>query len=229
MKERSILFFAQMVQAILHGHKGQTRRIIKPQPAVTETWLREQGAWQDGHSLSDQVNEAWQYGFIDVKCPYGEVGDQLWVKETHYQYGHWEPVDTKRTRTGRQKWKFVPDLQEFIFDAPENYRKGRHHKDPATPAWHKRSSLFMPRHAARIFLEITDIRVQNLQGISEEDAILEGISRTQDDCAYHLEDQTFRSTTARRCFAHLFEHINGDGTWEQNPFVWAISFKRVKQ
>jgi len=80
MRERPILFSSPMVRAIVEGRKTQTRRIMKPQPMVTEARLRELGAWIEGASLGEHVNGAWQNGFIDAVCPYGQLGDRLWVR-----------------------------------------------------------------------------------------------------------------------------------------------------
>lgn len=84
MKERPILFNGEMVQAILEGRKTQTRRVIDPQPKVTKEFLRKNGAWVDGLTLSQHVDQAWQDGFIREDCPYGSQGDRLLVQESFW-------------------------------------------------------------------------------------------------------------------------------------------------
>ena len=187
MKERPILFSAPMVRALLAGTKTQTRRVLglpslRPSttPGYDWTWRGQapirsvaqqarhpRGCWQD-------VSHA---ELLDL-CPYGAPGDRLWVRETHYRFGHWVPVTGKRerTRTGRQRWAFVADSDELRFDRPEGeVRGGRHHHDPSTPAWHVRLARFMPRWASRLTFEITSVRVECVQSISEEDARAEGV------------------------------------------------------
>jgi hypothetical protein len=161
------------------------------------------------------------------------------VKEEHYRFGHWEPVPGVRTKTGRMKWRFVSDCDKVLYEPPAEYRKGRHHKDPATPAWHKRLARFMPRWASRLTLEITEVRVQRLQEISEEDAKAEGI-RTDilPACGDHPDllcyvsepDDNHAYRYAREAFAKTWDVINGKCpgcSWEANPFVWVIGFRRI--
>lgn len=220
MKERPILFSGPMVRAILDGTKTQTRRIVKPQPQFMQLQgaahflLPKQRAWE---SLGLNNWHRW----VQALCPYGQPGDRLWVRESYFQFGHWEPVDGKRTKGGRQKWAFIPDRSEIVFCEPghTNVRKGRHHKDPATPAWHKRLGRFMPRAASRITLEITGVRVERLQDISGPDCWAEGIANAG------WCPEKYGSVT--ECYRTLWESINGPGSWAANPYVWAITFRRL--
>ena len=231
IKEGPILFCGSMVRAIDENRKRKTRRFVKTiQGEMVPSNVRVfQETTPDG-KLNWFADWPHQYGQKRILiCPYGQVGDFLWVKETHYRYGHWETVPGTKTKSGRMKWEFVPDSAEILYVEPPEFRKSRRqYDDSAIPAWYKRPSLFMPRSASRFDLEITAIGIQRLQEINEEDAISEGISRTPDDCAYHLEDDLYRATTARMCFANLFEHLNGDGTWESNRWVWVISFRKIE-
>lgn len=223
-KERPILFSGAMVRAILNGSKTQTRRVVKPQPAndpaihhPIEPYRTSGGDW-------NWVLAATGMGTGDpFPCPYGKPGDLLWVREEHYRFGHWEPVPGVSTKGGRQKWRFVADADETLFDAPDEYRKGRHHKDPSTPAWHKRLARFMPRSVSRITLEITDVRVERLNDINEQDAEAEGIDFMRE---IPDADETLR---ASKLFEVLWESINGIGSWSLNPWVWVIEFRRVEQ
>ncbi|MFV1850160.1 MAG: hypothetical protein ACMZ66_05570 [Thalassospira sp.] len=242
---KPILFSAPMIKALLREienpgtGKTQTRRIIKPDPIVPA-------------DLEHTVNEAWQSGFIDVKCPYGKPGDLLYVRESYFQRGHWEPVNGKKTKGGKQKWAFTPESHDIQFSEPDEYRKARDAKDPFTVAWHQRLGRFMPRRYSRITLEVADVRVERLQDISEEDAKAEGVYRDED----RPEEHDYRNNewmcpkcagtglftaygwggvipdadcsecdTSKQKFEHLWTSINGDDSWRANPWVWAVSFK----
>ncbi len=249
MKERPILFSAPMVRAILDDRKTQTRRIVK-YPS-TGAFVCVQGYWTsqtadewwplisvDGESTLDQDGNE-----TPMRCPHGKIGDCLWVRESFYQFGHWEAVPGVKTKTGRMKWKFVPDTLSIVFDADalggSEIRKGRHHKDPETRAWHKRLGRFMPRWASRILLEITDVRVQRLQDISDEDARAEGVERISDAPACLTPWKNYRlkpgapfamnHSIAAASFMSLWDSINGLDAYKANPWVWAISFKRVEE
>lgn len=158
MKERTIAFNGAMIRAILAGQKTQTRRVIKPQPKVTEQRLREMGAWTDGFTLSQHVDTAWQHGFIDVDCPYGQPGDRLWVREA---------------------WR-LPS----IFKAPTcclyAHKLALHAADGRNnPASRRQNTMLMPLWATRILLEIVSVRVERLQSISEAAAEAEGITTAE--------------------------------------------------
>jgi hypothetical protein len=218
MKAKPILFSEPMVRAILEGRKTQTRRIMKPQPSAEWNAFD----YDDVHRIVDdepQLEKVIGWGVSNEDgdeayvSPYGQPGDLLWVREEYYQFGHWEPVLGAKTKTGRQKRKFVVDTNGFLFEAPSECRKGIHHKDPATPAWHKRRARFMPRRASRITIEITNVRVERLQNISEEDARSEGIPN-REYCRFPVDS-----------YRELWGNINGVGSWEANPWVWVIEFK----
>lgn len=152
MKERPILFSAPMVRAILDGSKTQTRRVIKPQPNGYANTLP-----------SASVNAAWQDGFVDVACPYGQPGGRIWVRETwqgyrqtSHEYDEWEPMDSPKDR---HEQPFQP-----VYRAD-----GKSYPDKWFPAIH------MPREFSRITLEIIGVRVERLQDISEAAAVDEGI------------------------------------------------------
>jgi hypothetical protein len=259
MKEHPILFSSEMVRAILNSTnttqtgrsvpqgKTQTRRAMRPQPrdefmpavgrycpSMTD---RRTGEIYPGQEIFGASDEEEGY-----RCKYGEPGDRLWVRESYYQYGHWEKVEGVKTKTGRMKWKFVPDktpaATEYLFDPPSEYRKGRHHQDPYTPAFHKRLGRFMPRKASRITLEIVNVRVERLQNISESDARAEGVEvrfhkpgefGIPKPCAtgsVDLPGDRRIHTTAIGCYSSLWESINGKGSWAANPWVWVICFKK---
>lgn len=247
-RERPILFSSSMIRAILDGRKCQTRRLLKANAAILEILAKHSGwAWSGGTDGWGGAHIEINGGTLSVplRCPYGTVGDKLWVREEHYRYGHWEQVDgpRRRTRTGRQRWRFVADLDEIRYEAPAEFRKGRHHRDPATPAWHKRLARFMPRAASRITLEITDVRVRRLQEISASDACDEGALEVLDAghplrAACYEKHGTWTGNErldvdgpfagAVAAFATLWDSINHKrAPWASNPWVWALTFRRL--
>ncbi|MCD5326717.1 ASCH domain-containing protein [Chromobacterium piscinae] len=210
IKERPILFSGDMVCALLAGAKTQTRRIIKPQPDVTEERLRELDAWIDGFTLSQQVDGAWQHGFINAQCPYGEPGNRLWVRETWRKVG--AECGCSEAPCG------CPKPGDIVYRATQ---------DDGDCKW--RPSIHMQRAACRILLEITDVRVEQLQDISEADAIAEGCeAKPCDHKRQSCEDIGCYGPTAAGAFHWLWNQLNGPDSWNANPWVWVIEFKRVE-
>lgn len=269
--ERPILFSGPMVCAILEGRKTQTRRVMRPQP-----WLHG-GHWfldrsDDGYG---RTNACWRNGDEPfwTYCPHGAVEDRLWVRETFClennaeYYGDPEFAPPKDGRP--IKHHKAANEYDSPFDLIPRYRATEpdtdlcceHEKCQGGPCSHPwRPSIFMPRWASRITLEITDVCVQRLQEISEEDAKAEGlhvqigdakaghcwdgpgyhdhVSRDQFGRTYHVPrgefccchaGQELKLTAARCAFRILWQSINakrGFG-WETNPWVWALTFKRI--
>lgn len=190
MKERPILFSAPMVQALLDGSKTQTRRIIKggdkwPASAVRATLLESRGT-----AMAVDVKRC-TYG-PEIKIPYGQPGDRLWVRETWLKTNPWGDHHTYGYRAS--------DAAEFP-DA----------------VW--KPSIHMPRVASRINLEVTGVRVERLQDISEADAIAEGAEWGA--CGAPQEG------SYKAGYAQLWESINDPGSWDANPWVWVVEFKKV--
>ncbi len=226
--EKPILFSAPMVNAILRDEKLMTRRVIKHK----NDFIIEDGSWP--------VFESYVYaeGDIKVPCPYGRVGDHLWVRET-WKIGAWTvdeqqsvAIDYPANNFIRKEWLFVDDEERFgryrdqcIADA----EKAKAPKDLGFYRWdigqaptRKRPSIFMPRAFSRIQLEVTDIRVERLQDISEEDSNKEGVP------GYNNDGDMYYS--AKDAFWSLWESINGKikgSAWNDNPYVWVVEFKRV--
>lgn len=227
MKERPILFNSAMVRAINEDRKTKTRRIVKPQPyrLLVDDFLTSE-------KTTTKVGEHFEtYGL--PACPYGQPGDHLWLREEHYRIGHWEPVSGVKTKGGRQKWKFVADSDAIQYsDAPSvMYRSSRDTKHPEVSCWHKRLARFMPRKLSRITLEIVSVRLERLQDITEADAKAEGAA------PYPFMDRMYNPNTRkmdidpnfhRPRFKTLWQSINGDESWDANPFVWVIDFKSIK-
>lgn len=209
-KERPILFQAPMVKAILAGKKTQTRRIVK----IVDPW--QESAPREKLLMSTEFQEPGLARFttIDarrmfcVKCPYGKPGDRLWVRETHWRLGKW--VKNGFTETGRQRWTFKATRGTFVRFVPEKSREEH--------GWHKRPSIFMPRWASRITLEITGVRVERLQDISIDDCGAEGLSQSDSLGGCLVED-----------YCNLWESINGRDSWDANPWVWVVEFTAVPQ
>lgn len=199
MKERPILFSSEMVRAILDGRKTQTRRVVNPQ------------------SLLDNKTRV----TACYECPYGAPGDSLWVRESCQIYGHW--VKNGHTKSGAQRWKFSIHASKRVLYAGGFVKSP---SDKTQLGFYKRPSIFMPRWASRIALAVTDVRVERLQEISEEDAIAEGLQKEVISVGYQNDSVTLR---ARPKFVYLWDKINSDRgySFESNPWVWVISFKVV--
>lgn len=216
MKERPILFSGPMVRAILDGTKSQTRRVVRPQPPAG--WHRpcvgDDGV-ASGYCDSDPTNER--------RCPYGAPGERLYVKETCWIWGRWTLNGV--TTTGRQRWRFRAEPEHRVrFDRPEQTAR-RESPQPGfdgLPGWVYRHARFMPRWASRITLEITDVRVERLQDISEEDAKAEGTEPFR--LPVHPARESLRHVDG---YSQLWDSINGEGSWDLNPWVWALTFRRV--
>ena len=211
MKERPILFSGEMVRAILDDRKTMTRRVINQTPAG----FRFDGFITDGTKDRGKAvfspSENFQYditGNIKVLCPYGQPGDRLWVRETFCD----------RNNNGEQiKPLYRADGQEY------EDGDGWHFEAKWKP------SIFMPRRYSRITLEITNIHVERLQYISEEDAKREGVESNFDEGVVYYGPLNKGHADARIAFSWLWDSINAKRgySWESNPWVWVVEFKRV--
>ena len=220
IKERPILFSGEMVRAILDGRKTQTRRVLKLDKAYHECGRHEIAEWRN-------QNDRW-FGLYEwntvasLQCPYGQPGDRLWVRETCWSDG--------------QLVYYVADnnAKSFNDDSEEHYQRmlTLHHYNGGFG--NRVPSIHMPRWASRITLEITGLRVERLNDISEEDAISEGTENRSDLAWGHGGQGDDMARWAvdhghRYGFLHLWESINGAGSWEQNPWVWVIEFSYNQQ
>lgn len=192
-RERPILFSGAMVRAILDGAKTQTRRVVTRRVNDEGQWVvTRPGGWADGrpHTSEEIVGQGW-------RCPYGQPGDRLWVRET------WWP------RCGDAH---LYGIREVVYRCDYGGTGGC-----LTPrSW--RPSIHMPRWASRLTLELTAVRVQRVQEISKEDATAEGFERTP--CLPIDPRDWFRgrwdALNAKRGYP-----------WDANPWVWALTFRRV--
>lgn len=192
MKTRAKNFTGAEVRALLDGSKTQFREVVKPQP-TTEIRSGLMGHW----SIQPDVRE--------FSCPYGQRGDRIWVRERFCPIYPQDP-----NYNGGQ-----PIEYDYAANYVHEYRLGD--RIGFKKKW--KPSIHMPRDACRITLEITGVRAERLQDISEADAIAEGCPHT-----LHLPGGRF----ARENFEHLWWTINGDGSWEANPWVWVLEFTRVE-
>lgn len=206
MKERPILFSGPMVRAILEGRKTQTRRLWKPRRA----W---QDECEDGYLMPHFVDADGDYH--NQPCPYGQPGDRLWVRETTcIAPRHFAPPDDTCV-------KDYEGFQRYV-----SYRADGHPEDAMrdyklkwTPAIH------VPRWASRIMLEVVAVRVERLREITDADALAEGVpNEVIFDTDRGIDGKAFPV----REFQWLWESLNGPGSWEANPWVWVVEFKRME-
>lgn len=235
MKEIPILMSTPMVQAILAGRKTQTRRIIKSN--------HESGMFAVGRSIqTGQITEItsvdWDECPGDVTNdirPRWKVGDWLWVRES-YQIQSWCLEDgemTVRFATGDTLRCYYPGAGEddtWIGNQIDRLVSGKYFKeDPDNEEYYIptgkkqpfKPSIHMPKDAARIWLEVTDIKVERVQDISEEDAKNEGVEALGLYPGYDI--------SARGKFEGLWNMINGNESWDENPWVWVVSFKELSR
>lgn len=202
-----ILFSTPMVQAILDGRKTQTRRVAKLQPDGLQ--MKIDNVCRDWNHIfkgypKDRDIDIWSFG----KCPYGKVGDILWVRESFY-----EPLFLGLN--GKYYYKADVETQGWDFK------------------W--KPSLFMPKDACRIFLQVKSVRVEQLQSISETAAHNEGVAEIQadDDMPRGLwksyDSKRGYTLSARASFESLWNSINGIESWSQNPWVWVVEFERTQR
>lgn len=219
VRERPILFSGEMVKALLDGRKTQTRRIIKPQPVKGDLILKTQDALPaDKRGMADDLFDAMVRHDLPPHCRYGSPGDYLWVRET------WQQSRLVRKGGGERFTvrKPAPGIGDLHYLA--DHYAGHDGDEP--PIW--RSSIHMPRWASRITLEITEVRVQRLQDISEEDAQAEGVEPGCLTCGENCIDRGGCGCCRpcyRESFCLLWNKINGPGSWDANPWVWAVSFR----
>ena len=219
MKERPILFSGPMVRAILEGRKTQTRRVAKPDGLDL--------VGPCGNSATGDVflvGRDWPGNMVTVKCPYGQIGDCLWVKETHGLRDcrpHGYPqclISYHADKVSRLASPGDDDPLELApFESPKRWRP----------------SIHMPRWASRITLEITAVRVERLQEITEEDAQKEGADRGLWMPGLGIfmgptDEEDDKRCSYKQGFEFLWSSINGPESWAVNPWVWVVEFRRVQ-
>lgn len=209
MKERPILFSAPMVRALLAGTKWQTRRVVKG--LTDKMWIEETAA--GGFAVCYDGDPCCGTGVWEVAehshpiaCPYGQPGDRLWVRET------WAPNEGS--------------AGGYLYRADHAGASALERHDlKAGVCTHRvnkwRPSIHMPRAASRLLLEVTDVRVERLNDISADDAAAEGWPGPD-------ANNSIVSAYPIAWYSNLWEQINGKGSWNTNPWVWAVSFRVIK-
>lgn len=197
VKERPILFSEPMVRALLAGTKTQTRRIWK-MPRGLEWYTSGALRGMETGDIHDPLGPWWGH-VSEVRCPHGRPDDRLWVREAWRACAEADAVPPRDMDAAFRVWCEA--------DAPHQPGAGKY-----------RPPMFMPRWASRITLEITEVRVERLQDISEADAKAEGASMP-DGTQTPPEWWSYRQE-----YAHLWDRINGTGSWDENPWVWVVEF-----
>lgn len=228
MKETGIVFTSDSITSILALRKTMTRRLrgLKEINAAPNDW--EFVRIFDGYAKFWQRNNA--LNELYIKCPFGKIADLIYVKEAvriihinhkiavgaffTYQYNDFDVVSYGK----------VKDIQ---FELANKFYKSPYELKGGDAVGKKISPLFMPKAAARIWLEITDVKVERVQDISEDDAIAEGIGNVE--CFYknYLLGEGTWEVTAKSSFGTLWQSINGEESWNRNDFVWVVGFKLV--
>lgn len=211
MKERPILFKAEMVRAILSGKKTQTRRALKLPRGCS--WYEGLGGEHDGWWEDSAHPEGWWH-VSEMRCPYGQPGDRLWVRETWFD-------------------------AESALHSCVLYKASDDHPSNEV-VW--RSPIHMPRWASRILLEVASVRVERLQDISEVDAIAEGMLSLRNQAwdrlhfpewRYLFEEAVAKNKrpplgpSPKQCYEALWNSIHGPDAWDANPWVWVVEFKQI--
>lgn len=220
VKERPILFSAPMVRAILDGRKTVTRREINPRMHTADSSfeLHQQpdGSWRPMHTFDESCMDD-QGTEHPITCPFGKIGERLWVRETWY-------CDHSEVMSGPYLKPDDLDISEARDDGTLVYAAdGLTPYEADQPVW--KPSIHMPRWACRILLEITDVRVERLQDISEEQAMVEGVHKQPTTDWYSVPGIDGAGNTPRSAFANLWNSTGGD--WDANPWVWCVSFRRL--
>jgi hypothetical protein len=217
VKETPILFSVPLAIACNDERKTQTRRIFKGDTSLIDS------------------------GILTLECPFGNPGDILWVREEHYRYGHWER--SGHTPLGNEKYIFVPDTEEVMYseNPPSHFYISR----TVHTGWYKRLGRFMPKKDCRIYLLIKSTAIEKLQDISDDDVVHEGMSMISKDGSlfkYGIADKDgypggidigwpwFEwEINPLKAFEKLWSNVNGPESWNENPYVWVISFKKIEK
>jgi len=221
MKERPMIYTGDMVRALLRevDPKTMTRRVMKPQPptvavpctciaGVKHFYTRKEPPPTDS---SEPTTET-----LTIKCPYGQPGDRLWVRETWAAEHYW---DNKKPSEIPMMDPFNPKYKSPIAFLDTDWGGDRVGKT--------RSPIFLPRWASRILLEITAVRVERVQEITPIDAVREGCPKYHE---YDNQGLFIKAISPLDRFHILWDSINAKRgySWEANPWAWVVVFKRVQ-
>lgn len=214
MKQRPILFSAPMVRALLDGSKTQTRRVVKlPHSNPLGIWepTTISGNTKTGEVIPEQA-AIWHTRTGDcLTSPYGQPGDHLWVREAWRTIAQADNQPPRDMDAGYRVWYEADGLHQLGYGKP-------------------RPIMFMPRWASRITLEVTGVRVERLQDITEADAIAEGCTKNHNNYYWggpHSVSGLKQFATATQAYRDLWVSINGPDSWDLTPWVWVIEFERI--
>ena len=247
MNEKPILFKPDMVRAILAGQKTQTRRIVKvpityaqcdadyekiKNTKVKKILTGREYSYKQGQPYSSYHYDksVRRYSLKEIAknfCPYGKVGDQLWVKET---FREWHEVDSDVCGCSDHCDCRRNPPTPYCYRA-DGYEIDEDMRDYGIK-W--KPSIFMPREASRIDLLIKDVRIERLHDISEEDAIAEGCKESREisparDMGDGITGQLTSYASAAGNFQILWCEIHGYDSWDENPWLWVIEFEHIKE
>ncbi len=258
-RERGIIFSAPMVRALLAGTKTQTRRAVA-MPRKRDSFIvvdHGTGWWpyQSDDGESELCDDGMEHPY---SCPYGRPGDRLWVREA-WRIGAWNEdlgafaidycdgprrdwlTDPNDHDGGGFEKLWVQCSDELAAKKVQPGSDGRYTWETGESPLRWRPSIHMPRWASRITLEITGVRVERLQDISEANALAEGVERLHHGF-YPYGIRTFMTTfvggeevpvqccvSARDSYHMLWDYINGRGAWNANPWVWVVEFRRIER
>lgn len=251
MKERPVLFSAPMVRAIREGRKTMTRRVMKPQPKpyaggvhpshvaihpapYIDAYCGERKAPENPRGMSAEWHwwtEDNRLGPRVGRCPYGQPGDRLWVRETFViedasEYG----LDAADPPSGPVRVEDEGTEFERIliprYRATEPATLLMDDDGEASTAW--RPSIFMPRWASRLTLRIENVRIERVQDLTEADALAEGCEARYGRSSAPMEPEERDGHSAVQEFAALWDHLHAkhpERQWNANPWVWVVVFR----
>ena len=212
-----------MVRALLAGTKTQTRRAARTENTMGRVSIlapRQGKTHAPVYLLPDHKADA------AACCPHGQPSNRLWVRENFYAWGHWTKRYNEQKR--REAWHFVDETmgtgKTYRYEADE--KLPRRKRELHEVGWWKRPAIFTPRAASRITLEITSVRVERLQDISDADCVAEGCGALASAIGCPMTSAP-GETIPRAMYRALWESINGPGSWDANPWVWVVEFRRL--
>lgn len=232
MKDIPILYSTPMVRSIFDDLKSQTRRPVKWRGVaeglnlgfsglgVERIWCAANG--EPSWVLQSPSRTSNEWRSKPTPCPYGQPGDRHWVRETFFAWGRW--ITRFNPKKCRDEWHFIDLTLEagksylYVADGFSDMQAFQKRRGGVEPMYWKRPAIFMPRAACRLLLTVTGVSVERLQEISDADAIAEGIKRSTDGIPI---------CNARQWYQVLWEQINGPGSWDLNPWVWVVEFRRL--
>ena len=227
MKAKPILFSTPMIQALLEGRKTQTRRVIKSLDGIDQRSLGVNESCQANFTI---VYQGGGNGSQALKCPYGKIGDLLWVRETFADVNdHGCPAILYKA--DHSTYDFMTSSEEYLCDdlsldyshphiKKYDYSQWIYDVESGEEGHGYRPSIFMPKWASRLTLEITDIRVERLHSISDRDAFKEGV-----ELCYDLLEPHEEGASEKYIYLKLWDKLNGKESTDSNPFVWVLEFK----